>query len=160
VNFVCELCDEWWPCLSITDNSVSYRHAAWHLVCLTCLRCLNRNPSSLYGVFRVWALWHNDLDLWLFRLENIRQITFLVHNPLYQIWTFYAFSFSSYNQPLLRYGTFCIWAWWNVVTVNFNSKLCTKFFIVFGICTLRYDTEFALENWQDRTCQFSLASAN
>ena len=22
---------------------------------------------------------------------------------------------------------------------------------------LRYDTEFALENWQDRTCQFSLA---
>ena len=26
--------------------------------------------------------------------------------------------------------------------------------------TIRYDTEFALENWQDRTCQFSLAHKN
>jgi len=29
-----------------------------------------------------------------------------------------------------------------------------------GNDTIRYDMEFALENWQDRTCQFSLAHKN
>jgi len=37
---------------------------------------------------------------------------------------------------------------WNCHPICHNSR--DKF------DTIRYDTEFALENWQDRTCQFSL----
>jgi len=54
---------------------------------------------------------------------------------------------------------FSVFEFWGRFSSVFRKPI-SEIFIGFRTPLIRYDTEFALENWEDRTCQFSLAHKN